>query len=175
MDTTPLTPFWYIVLTDAVKAIGVGVAWWWTWKKYCETKDKESEARYAEATKPFRELREKRYLEVVHIAAVLSDKESGLYAEDEIAAAKRRFRELYVAELSMVESEQLESTMVKFAKKFVPELASLTPAQKEALELAHTLGDEFLASSGLSRDDVRLFKTQKKESPTVSLKTTAIQ
>jgi hypothetical protein len=162
MDTTP---FWYIVLADVVKVTGVGVAWWWTWKQYWEAKEKDREVRYAEAMRPFRELREKRYLEVVHVTAVLSSADTGLYPKEEIAAAKRRFCELYVAELSMVESEQLESTMVKFAEQFVPELVSFTPAQKEAFKLAHKLRDEFLASSGLSREEAHFSDSPKKNSP----------
>jgi len=155
MDTTP---FWYIVSTDVVKATGVGVAWWWTWEKYWK-------ARHAEAMKPFRELREKRYLEVVHVAAVLSSTESGLYTQDEIIAAKKRFRELYVAELSMVEPEEIESSMVKLAEKIDSELVSFTPKQKEAFKLAHALRDAFLASSGLSKDGVHLSDTPTENRP----------
>jgi len=92
----------------------------------------------------------------VHLAAVLSSTGTDLYTKDEIVAAKKRFRELYVAELSMVESKQVESSMVKFAEKIDPELVSFTPEQKEAFKLAHALRDSFLASSGLSKDEAHL-------------------
>jgi len=56
----------------------------------------------------------------------------------------------------MVESKQVESSMVKFAEKIDPELVSFTPEQKEAFKLAHALRDSFLASSGLSKDEAHL-------------------
>src|SRR5688500_6929747 len=71
------------------------------------TRDKEAEARRIEASKPFLELRQKLYMEAVKAAAILANREG--YTDQEIASAKRRFRELYVAELSMVESPEVEA------------------------------------------------------------------
>ena len=108
--------------------------------------------RNREAAKPFLKLRQKRYLEILHIAAILSDsKDSKSYAETEIKAAKKRFRELYVAELSMVESEEVESCMVELAKEIDPELAppKFTPTQRKAYDLAHALRDSFVKSWGI--------------------------
>jgi len=53
--------------------------------------------------------------------------------------AKRRFRELYVAELTMVEDRNVEGQMVALAQAVDPELANLTDAQKAALGLARAL------------------------------------
>jgi hypothetical protein len=43
--------------------------------------------------------------------------------------AKRRFRELYVAELTMVEDPDVARRMVDLAKAVDPELANLSAAQ----------------------------------------------
>ena len=110
------------------------------------TREKEAEARRIEASKPFLELRQKLYMEAVKAAAVLANREG--YSEQEIAAAKRRFRELYVAELSMVESPEVEARMVDLASKTDQSLTPLNPAQKAAYDLAHALRDSFAASWG---------------------------
>lgn len=110
------------------------------------TREREAEARRIEASRPFLELRQKLYMEAVKAAAVLANREG--YSEQEIASAKRRFRELYVAELSMVESPEVEARMVDLASKTDPSLASLNPAQKAAYDLAHALRDSFVASWG---------------------------
>jgi hypothetical protein len=140
------TPFWYIVLTDVVKAIGVIAAGVWTLNKYLEAKDKETKARHAEAMRPFLELRQKCYLETVHTAAILSNHK--LYSADEILAAKKRFCELYVAELSMVEPRGVETKMRELAEKIAPELVPLNSEQEEAYNLAHVLRDSFIKSWG---------------------------
>ncbi len=57
-----------------------------------------------------------------------------------------RFRELYVAELSMVEPPQVESKMVQLARQIDPSLLNLNPAQKATYELAHALRDSFVSS-----------------------------
>ncbi len=110
------------------------------------TREKEAEARRIEASKPFLELRQKLYMEAVKAAAVLANREG--YSEQEVASAKRRFRELYVAELSMVESPEVEARMVDLASKTDQSLTPLNPAQKAAYDLAHALRDSFVASWG---------------------------
>jgi hypothetical protein len=111
------------------------------------TRIKEAEALRLEAAKPFLQLRQNVYTEAVKAAAVLSNPET--HTPDEISKAKKRFRELYVAELSMVESKQVEKNMVALAKVIDPPLASFTPAQKAAYDLSHSLRDSFISSWGI--------------------------
>lgn len=117
-----------------------------TREKEAEAREKETEARRFETSRPFLELRQKLYMEAVKAAAVLANREG--YSEREIASAKRRFRELYVAELSMVESPEVETRMVDLASKTDPSLTPLNPAQKAAYDLAHALRDSFVVSWG---------------------------
>ncbi len=108
-----------------------------------EARLKEAEARKIEAAKPFSELRRTVYLEAVKTAAIIAIPEGR--TQDEITLAKRRFRELYVAELSMVEDQAVAQKMVALASAVDPELRSLTPAQVAALELAKALGKSYSA------------------------------
>ena len=110
------------------------------------TREKEAEARRIEASKPFLEIRQKLYMEAVKAAAVLANRDD--YSKREIASAKRRFRELYVAELSMVESPEVEARMVDLASKTDPSLRNLNSAQRAAYDLSHALRDSFVASWG---------------------------
>ena len=109
---------------------------------------KEAEARKIEAAKPFLELRQAYYTEAVRVAAVLANPAS--HNEAEIAEARKRFRALYVAELSMVEPCSVETAMQKLAEAIEPDLDSFTPAQAAAYNLAHALRDSFVLSYGLS-------------------------
>ena len=108
------------------------------------TRQKEADARRIEAAKPFLELRQKVYLEAVKIAGILVNSE-GLTAE-ELETAKRRFRQLYVAELTMVEAPEVASQMVALAKEVDPTLVQLTSAQGAAYYLAQALRDSFITS-----------------------------
>jgi len=63
------------------------------------TRKKEAEARKLEAAKPFYTLRQSLYGDAVKAAGVLSNPE--VHTEEQVALARTRFRELYVAELSM--------------------------------------------------------------------------
>ena len=110
-------------------------------------REKEAEARRLEAAKPFLQLRQDVYTEAVKAAAVLANPE--VNTPEELAAAKKRFRALYVTELSMVESPSVESSMVALAKVIDPPLASFTPAQKAAYDLSHSLRDTFVSSWGV--------------------------
>lgn len=112
------------------------------------TRAKEAEAMRVNATKPFLELRQKLYLEAVKAAGVLSNPE--VHTQDEQLAARKRFRELYVAELSMVEEAAVEAKMVTLAGAIDPELLSLTPEQKAAYDLSHALRDSFVESWGIA-------------------------
>lgn len=148
------------IISELVGVVSVVVGVVISIKSFNGTRKKEAEAQHAEALKPFRELRQKCYLDTVHMAAILSNQK--LYLKDEILAAKKRFRELYVAELSMVESNQVARSMMDFAKKIDPELLMFTPEQEEAYKLAHKLRDSFLATWELSKEDVHLSDTPKK-------------
>jgi hypothetical protein len=113
-------------------------------------REKEVAARRLEAVKPFLELRQKVYMEALKTAAVLTEPE-GYYTQKELSEAKRRFRALYVAELSMVESKEVEAQMVQLAKKIDPRLRTLTDAQQAAYDLSHALRDSFVASWGIAQ------------------------
>jgi hypothetical protein len=65
------------------------------------------------------------------------------HTQAQLAAAKARFRELYVAELSMVEAEGVEGAMMALAEKIDPALRNFTPAQQAAYDLSHALRDSF--------------------------------
>lgn len=124
-------------------------------------REKEFETRKAEAAKPFLELRQKLYGEALKSVAVLANPET--HSPDEIAAARKRFRELYVAELSMVESKEVEAKMVELAKGVDPQITSFTPAQQAAYNLAHALGDSFAAAWGVPNDARRRVPASAKE------------
>ena len=102
-----------------------------------DTRVKEAEARAIEADRPFVELRRSVYLEAVKTAAIISNPEGR--SPDELSTAKRRFRELYVAELTMVEDPIVEGKMVQLANSVDPDLAQLSKSQDAALELARAL------------------------------------
>jgi hypothetical protein len=105
------------------------------------TLQKESEARQFEAAKPFLDLRQDLYRQTVKAAAVLADPE--FHTAGELAAARKRFRELYIAELSMVEARCVELQMVELARQIDPQIAAFTPAQAAAFELSHALRDSY--------------------------------
>jgi hypothetical protein len=98
---------------------------------------KEAEARALEADKPFVELRRCVYLEAVKTVAIIANPEGR--TQDELDKAKRRFRELYVAELTMVEDSDVASRMVSLAQAVDPELTTLTQPQMAALQLVQAL------------------------------------
>jgi len=107
-------------------------------------REKEAAARSLEAAKPFLELRQKLYTEAVKAAAVLSN--PATHTNDEIVAARKRFRDLYVAELSMVEAHDVEEKMVALAAVIDSELTNFTPAQTAAYSLSHALRNSFVAA-----------------------------
>ena len=65
--------------------------------------------------------------------------------------AKKRFRELYVAELSMVEAPEVEAKMVALANEIDPEVTNFTVAQAAAYQLAHALRDSFVVDWKINR------------------------
>ena len=64
--------------------------------------------------------------------------------------ARKRFRDLYVAELSMGEAKDVEAKMVALAKAVDPSLIPFTPAQNAAYDLSHALRDTLEYSWGLN-------------------------
>jgi hypothetical protein len=107
---------------------------------------KDAKARRAEAAKPFLELRQKLYLEAVQAAAVLSNPE--VHTSEEIASARKRFRQLYVAELSLVESGEVEAHMMKLARVVDPGFG-INAERQPAYDLAHALRDSLIKSWNL--------------------------
>jgi hypothetical protein len=108
------------------------------------TRQKEVEARQLEAAKPFLQLRQNLYTEAVKAAAILANPDT--HTQEELMVAKKRFGELYVSELSMVEAREVEQKMIALAGQIYPELTKFTPAQDAAYNLAHALRDTFVAS-----------------------------
>ena len=111
-------------------------------------RDKDLEARRLEAAKPFLELRQKLYLETLKTAAVLATPEERTKVD--LAAARLRFRELYVAELSMVEPTEVEGQMKALAQLVDPSLIPLNEVQRSAYDLAHTLRNTFVVDWNIS-------------------------
>jgi hypothetical protein len=116
-----------------------------------DTRNKEAEACVAqaeaarlEAAKPFLELRQKLYMEALAAAGVLSSPE--LHDAKELADARKRFRQLYVAELSMVECPNVEVSMRNLAEAIDEEVTNFSPAQSAAFQLSHALRDSFVLS-----------------------------
>jgi hypothetical protein len=97
-----------------------------------------------EAAKPFLELRQRLYLDAVKQAAILATPQ--VHSKDEIEAARKRFRELYVAELSMVEGASVEAEMIKLAEQVDPEIRKLNSAQTAAYNLSHVLRNSLVTS-----------------------------
>ena len=132
--------FEVLATTAQVVAVVVGVVL--SVKTFTAGQEKETEARKLEAAKPFLELRQKLYLEAVKAAGVLTS--PALHTADELSMSKKRFRELYVAELSMVESPGVESEMKALATLIDKEVTQFTPEQLAAYNLAHKLRDSFV-------------------------------
>ncbi|QPF71516.1 hypothetical protein G8A07_00325 [Roseateles sp. DAIF2] len=111
------------------------------------TRQKEAEARALEAAKPFHDLRRSVYQRTIKAAATVANPDGHTAAE--VAKARQDFRELYVAELAMVEDAQVEGAMVAFARTVDPKLIDLTPSQLAALKLAHALGASYTSQASL--------------------------
>jgi hypothetical protein len=108
----------------------------------------EATARQIESAKPFLQLRQSLYTEAVKAAAVLTNADT--HTPEELTAAKKRFRELYVAELSMVEATDVETKMVALAEQIDKDLVPLSPPRRAAYDLAHALRDSFAAAWGVA-------------------------
>jgi hypothetical protein len=111
------------------------------------TAEKEAAASRIEAAKPFLELRQKLYTQAVQVAGILTNPIT--HTEAELKSAKKRFRELYVAELSMVEAREVEGKMFRLAEEIDPEVTKFTAAQSAAYKLSLALHDSFIDDYGL--------------------------
>ena len=131
-----------IVKTIQLVAVVVGVVI--SVLSFNATRQQETVARELELAKPFLELRQSLYMEALKAAGVLAN--PTVHSPQELGMARKRFRQLYVAELSMVEPESVEGTMKKLAREIDEELLSFTPAQRATYNLAHALRDTFTDS-----------------------------
>jgi hypothetical protein len=113
-------------------------------RRYYDQRTDELRKQQAEAARPFLALRQQRYAEVVEAAAVLAN--AGDHSPADLAKAKKRFRQLYVAELSLVEAQGVEQAMIDLATAVDPPLTRFTPAQNSAYRLAHALRDSLVRS-----------------------------
>ena len=145
MATDGKSPIEIVATTAQVVSIVVGVVI--SVVSFNTARDSEAEARRLEAAKPFLTLRQNTYTEVVKLAAVLSNPD--IYSPEELTTAKKRFRALYVAELSMVESKEVEQQMMALAVIIDPTLVTFTPAQSAAYDLSHALRDTYITTWGL--------------------------
>ncbi len=138
----PKTRLELLATTVQVVSVVVGVVI--SALSFNQTRLKEAAAREIEAAKPFFSLRQNLYAEAIKAAAVLSNPE--VHTEDEVAKSRKRFRELYIGELSMVEEQAVESQMVALARVIDPELLKMNDAQRATYNLAHALRDTFTYS-----------------------------
>jgi hypothetical protein len=107
------------------------------------TRAKEADVRKLEAAKPFLTLRQDLYSQAVKAAATLVNQST--HTEEEIRQARKRFRDLYVAELSMVEAPEVEAQMRALAEQIDKELVPLDGPRVAAYNLAHALRNSFAA------------------------------
>jgi hypothetical protein len=147
----PDTKSVFDIIATTVQVAFVVAGFGFSVHSFNSTRKKEAEARKLEAARPFLQLRQNLYTEAVKAAATLAN--PPIHTEEEINAARRRFRDLYVAELSMVEAPGVEHEMMKLAEQIDPELLTFTPAQTAAYDLAHALRNSFVSEWQL-RDEM---------------------
>ena len=131
----PKTNIELIAMTVQVVSVVVGVVI--SVSSFNATRIKEAEARKVDAERPFKELQRSVYLEAIKVAAAIATPDGR--TKEELTRYQRRFRELYIAELAMVEDLGVEQKMVALAREVDPELINLNAGQKAALDLAHAL------------------------------------
>lgn len=115
-------------------------------KRYEDQRNDEHERRRIEAAKPFLEMRQQKYMEAIKVAGVLATPADHTAAE--ITAARKRFAELYYAELALVEGKDIESAMIRLAES-LGTISEPTPGQQETLQLAHVLRDSLIRAWGV--------------------------
>ena len=139
-------------LAQTIQVVSVAVGVVISVLSFTNAQLKDAKVRRAEAAKPFLDLRQRLYLEAVQTAAVLSNPED--HTPNEITTARKRFRQLYVAELSLVEAQDVEDSMEELAKIIDPELEPFNPERKAAYDLAHALRNSLIKSWNLDESIV---------------------
>jgi uncharacterized membrane-anchored protein YhcB (DUF1043 family) len=124
-------------ISTTVQVIGVVIGFVISILSFNDARKKEAEARGLETIKPFMELRQEVYKKAVAAAAVLVN--SSVHTADEYQTAKKQFRDLYVAQLSMVECREVAKKMVALAGKIDRELLQMSDAQQAAYDLSQAL------------------------------------
>ena len=132
------------LLATTVQVVSVVVGVVISALSFNQTRLKEAAAREIEAARPFYTLRQKLYTEAIEAAGVLANPQ--VHTEEEIAKSRKRFRQLYIGELSMVEAPEVESQMIALAQEIDPELLVMNEAQKATYNLAHALRSTFTSS-----------------------------
>ncbi|MFO0941762.1 MAG: hypothetical protein U0930_13480 [Pirellulales bacterium] len=115
---------------------------------YYSAREKEALARQIEAQAPFLKLRQERYVEIGQVVATLVSHEP---QTKEYASALTRFRELYIIQLTMVESPEVASKMVELAHEIDPSLLNLKKSERIALGLAGALQRSFCGDLGMGQ------------------------
>jgi hypothetical protein len=119
-------------------------------QKYYDQRADQAEKQQIEAAKPFLQLRQKRYEEAVRTSGVLANPSN--HTPEELKAAEKRFWELYWSELSLVESQEVETAMVELGKSITGK-APLTERQTASYNLAHDVRASLLSSWGIEDKD----------------------
>jgi hypothetical protein len=142
------------VVSIAIAAVISVVSFSYAQQAQAKAAELDSAKRRLEAAQPFLILRQKLYFDAVQAAGVLANQSD--YSKDEVTKARARFRQLYVAELALVESKEVESRMVQLASAVDSDLTEkrMTEAQRAAFKLAHALRDSMAKSWGLDADIV---------------------
>jgi len=117
-------------------------------KKYADQRNDELERRRTEAAKPFLEMRQQKYMEAIKVAGILASPADRTTTE--VTAAKKRFAELYYAELALVEGKDTEEAMIRLADA-LGILSEPTRQQQETLFLAHVLRDSLITAWGVDQ------------------------
>lgn len=112
--------------------------------RYRDQRRDEEQKRRSEAARSFVELRQEFYLDAVKTAAIIANPED--HAPEELKSAIKRFRQLYVAELTLVEGFGVETHMKDLADALGDPVADFTPVQLAAYNLAHALRDSLRKS-----------------------------
>ncbi|PYT00912.1 MAG: hypothetical protein DMF63_04395 [Acidobacteria bacterium] len=120
-------------------------------KRYEDQRNDEHERRRVEAAKPFLEMRQQKYMEAIKVAGVLATPAD--HTATEVTAAKKRFSELYYAELALVEGRDTEAAMVNLASS-LGVLADPTAQQQATMDLAHVLRDSLITAWGVDQKSV---------------------
>lgn len=153
MSTSGKSTFELVTQTIQFVSIVVGVVisvlnYNETQKSNNETQKSDAAARIAETKKPFMELRRKVYVDTVQTIAQLVTNDAKTPAYD---TALKRFRQLYIAELTMVETADVAREMVQIATLIDPKLVSLSEPQRSALSLSSALGTSYTDALELPR------------------------